>query len=69
MPFHGNMPKAMSEEVPFVEIKGRRALTREQLQNHPELAQFVRSFPDSFEYAMDMDVVFFIEPDDVRRRN
>lgn len=62
MPFVEPMPKTISTEVPFVEVDGRRALTRKQLVEHPELAEFVRLFPNSFEQSMMWDCMFFIEP-------
>lgn len=56
------MPKFESMEVPFVTIGNRRALTGLQMAQDPYLAEFVKRFPDSFEYATNMDVAFFIEP-------
>lgn len=49
-------------EVPFVKVGNRRALTGLQLMQEPWLTDFVKRFPDSFEYAPDMDAAFFIEP-------
>lgn len=58
----GDMPKFVSDEVPFAEVDGRRALTAAMCDTHPELAVLVRTFPDSFEYSMAWDAWFFIEP-------
>lgn len=54
----------VTAEVPFIKVGNRRALTGLQLMQEPSLADFVKRFPDSFEYAYDMDVALFIEPKD-----
>lgn len=57
------MSRFETVEVPFVKIGNRRALTGLQMMQEPWLADFVKRFPDSFEYAQDMDAAFFIEPE------
>lgn len=55
--------KYISGAVPFVQIGNRRGLTKTQLVERPELAAFVKRFPASFEVSFNLDVVFFIEPE------
>lgn len=58
-----NMSKRyVTAEVPFVNIGNRRGLTGLQLMQDQALADFVKRFPDSFEYASNMDIALFIEP-------
>jgi hypothetical protein len=49
--------------IPFVQIGNRRALTATQCRRDPNLAEFVRLFPDSFEPQRNLDAMLFIEPD------
>lgn len=53
-----------SAEVPFIQIGNRRALTRMQLEDNPELMRFYQTFKRCFEVALDIDAVLFIEPED-----
>lgn len=58
----GPMPKSVSDQIPFEEIDGRRALTAQMCDKHPELAKIVELFPQAFEHSMVWDAWFFIEP-------
>ncbi len=52
-----------SVEVPFKLHGNRRCLTREQIENNEYLADFVKRFPNSFEWSPVMDLAYFIEPE------
>lgn len=50
-----------SREVPFILRGNRRCLTELQLQQSPELLEFVKRFRSSFEYDSRQQVFVFIE--------
>lgn len=49
--------------VPFKTFGNRRGLTSFQLVEEPWLSDFVKSFPDCWEYNINQDVALFIEDD------
>jgi hypothetical protein len=57
------MSEYESAEIAFVKIGNRIGLTARQLRDNPELADFVKRFPDSFEPAeANIDAVLYTEP-------
>lgn len=58
---------AATAEVPFIEVNGRRALTRQIVEERPELADFVRRFANCFEEEPHSDVMLFIEGNQLRK--
>lgn len=59
------MPEFVSAPIPFKQYGNRRCLTGLQLCESPELAAFVKRFPDSFEPGpWDLDIILFVEPKD-----
>ena len=51
-------------EIPLVTIGNRRALMGLQIVQMPWLRDFIEQFKDCFEFAPNMDAMFFIERDE-----
>jgi hypothetical protein len=49
----------MTVEVPFITVGNRQCLTGLQLAQYPELAAFVKKFPDCFKVDPCRDVYWF----------
>ena len=59
----GEMAQFEDVEVPFIKIGNRRALTGLQIMQEPWLKEFIERFPASFEFCINQDCAFFIEPE------
>ena len=57
---------AITVEVPFIDVDGRRALTLQAVEDDPSLADFVKRFINCFEYDPHRDLLLFLEGDQLR---
>ena len=57
---------AITAEVPFIDVNGRRALTMQAVVDSPGLADFVRRFAHCFEVDPHTDLLLFLEGDQLR---
>lgn len=60
--------KFETAEIPFQMMDGRQVLTGLQMMQEPWLGDFVKKFPDCFEFPWDRDIAIYYPNGDAPKR-